>query len=425
MAERRTIGQILLDLGRVTESEVARALEHQQRNGGYFGEALVALGIVTQEELEWSLASQFDIPYVFPEADSIDLEAAALVTPDWALANLTLPIMKTAESMTVIVDSPIRSAAVDDLEKTSELPIELALASPGKIRELIRQVYARVEASQEKQANQVLSDLTGFVAAAVDQGAAQFGVSLRGHRAIGWYESPTEVRRHLLTSTWEEELATLLVPRLTEHAARDSMGAWSGHLESKGVSYPISIRRMTSPSGREILFRRVEDDDLIHQKFPPPPAAILSEVGLLVRSGPVRFALTTSPSETALDLLSHLPLLLLDPTWRTIHLRSVELSTNDLFVSVVPSGQTDRERSLEELRDFRFDVVTAQLKEPLGEWIEDVLDVGRVTFVSCSSDDDRRAAENAGVTWELQARFDGANMAEWSLAPLRSSIRDG
>ena len=77
MAERRTIGQILMGLGRITEDDCAKALEYQRDHGGYFGEALVACGLVSPEELEWGLASQFDLPYVFPDAESIDPEAAA------------------------------------------------------------------------------------------------------------------------------------------------------------------------------------------------------------------------------------------------------------------------------------------------------------------------------------------------------------
>jgi hypothetical protein len=57
MAERRTIGQILMSLGRISEEEVAQALEYQRDQGGYFGEALLACQIVSAEELEWGLAS--------------------------------------------------------------------------------------------------------------------------------------------------------------------------------------------------------------------------------------------------------------------------------------------------------------------------------------------------------------------------------
>src|SRR3990170_2924489 len=103
MAERRTIGQILMSFGRLTEADCSRALEYQRDHGGYFGESLLALGLVSQDELEWGLASQFDLPYIFPDADSIDPEAAAMVSPEWALAHLVLPIMKTEEALTVVV----------------------------------------------------------------------------------------------------------------------------------------------------------------------------------------------------------------------------------------------------------------------------------------------------------------------------------
>ena len=115
MTERRTIGQILMGLGRITEDQVAEALEYQRDHGGYFGEALLACGVVSQEELEWGLASQFDLPYVFPEAESVDMEAASLVSPEWALAHLTLPIMRTEDSLTVVVESPIKT--LDDFHR--------------------------------------------------------------------------------------------------------------------------------------------------------------------------------------------------------------------------------------------------------------------------------------------------------------------
>ena len=62
MTERRTIGQILMSLGRITEADVAKALDYQRDNGGYFGEALLQCGLVSEGELEWGLASQFDLP---------------------------------------------------------------------------------------------------------------------------------------------------------------------------------------------------------------------------------------------------------------------------------------------------------------------------------------------------------------------------
>ncbi|MDX1567754.1 MAG: hypothetical protein R3223_08125, partial [Longimicrobiales bacterium] len=151
MAERQNIGEILKSFGRIDQDDVGRAVDYQQQHGGYFGEALVALGLVSQDELDYGLASQFNLPYVFPDAESVDPHAASLVTPEWALAHLTLPIMATEEGLTVLVDSPMRSEAVEDLRARTDQEIQLALASASKIRELIRRVFARGAAQESEE----------------------------------------------------------------------------------------------------------------------------------------------------------------------------------------------------------------------------------------------------------------------------------
>ena len=419
MAERRTIGQILMGFGRITEEDVARALQYQQQNGGYFGEALLALEMVTQEELEWSLASQFDLPYVFPDADSIDLDAASLVTPEWALANLTLPIMKTPTSATVIVDSPIKTGAVDELQRRSGLRIELALASAGKIRELIRQVYARIGAADEEADSPAPIDLADFVALALENGSSRFGVSVRGLRATGWYEDRGATRRRTLTSTWQEEIDRIVSPAPSEQTIGTDRAAWSGMVASRGLNYAIEASFMNSPTGKEYLFTRVEEWAKIHERFPPPSSNVLSEVKLLVRSGSARFALTTSPADEAREVLPFLPHLFFDSSWRSVHLVSEEQQLEDIFLATIPKEAKGRREALAALKPFRFDAVTAGLDGPLGDWIEEVLGVGRVTFIPCSSDADRKVAEKAGVQWELQARRGEGGKLDWSLLPLR------
>ncbi len=52
MSQRRTLGEILVGLGRIAEADVAKALEYQRHSGGFFGEALVACGVVSEDEIE-------------------------------------------------------------------------------------------------------------------------------------------------------------------------------------------------------------------------------------------------------------------------------------------------------------------------------------------------------------------------------------
>lgn len=68
MSDRRVLGEILLEAGRVSPEDVEGALVHQRSHGGRFVEALLALGTTSVDEVEWGLAAQFDLPCVFPDA---------------------------------------------------------------------------------------------------------------------------------------------------------------------------------------------------------------------------------------------------------------------------------------------------------------------------------------------------------------------
>jgi MshEN domain len=420
MDDRRTIGQILMDFGRITEEDCVRALEVQRDRGGYFGEALLALGRITQEELEWSLAEQYDLPYIFPDAESIDPEAAALVSPEWALAHLTLPIMKTDDALTVVVESPLATSAVDELRGRTELRIELAVASPLRIRELIRQVYARGTAVEPSE-RPLPMHLTEALAEALEAAAARFGISTRGHRSWAWWDDGGTVRRRPLEGLWESELRQLLVPPPGERILGVRRAQWDAHLHREGMVTPVEVRYLFDESGHEYLFRPVNEASAPQDRFAAPSAGIVSEIRLLARSGSARFVVTAEPDTLGHEILPHLPALLLDPSWRSIYISASEQPAGHEAFSVrMPEDPGTWAAELETLRAFHFDVVTVDLSRRQDEWAGAALDVASVAFLLWPMSQARRSAYEAGIRWELHIERAPGNTLDWSLDPLHA-----
>ncbi|MFQ5537531.1 MAG: hypothetical protein ACE5GJ_08785 [Gemmatimonadota bacterium] len=418
MAERRTIGQILMSSGRISEADVERALEYQRDHGGYFGEALLACGIVSQEELEWGIASQFDLPYVFPEADAVDPDATAMVSPEWALAHLTLPILRTGESLTVVVESPLQTAAVDELAARTGLQIELALASPAKIRELIRQVYAQEETVEDGiRASPVrLNEAFGK---ALEAGASRFGISTRAHRSWAWWEDAGTIRRRLLDGLWETELEKLLSPPPKEAVGRKERARWEGTVNREGLVTPVEVRYLSDESGKEFLFRPIHEWSKLQERFPLPPPSILAEIRLLARSGSARFVVTSEPDALGHHILPHLPTLLLDHSWRSIYINAEDQeAAEEAFSLQMPKDPKRWAEELETLRAFHFDVVTVDLTGNEEDWAATALDVAAVAFLLWPNEEDRRAAYEAGIRWELHVAGEEGKHLEWSLEPL-------
>ena len=417
MAERSTIGQILLGLGRITEAQAAKALEHQRDHGGYFGEALLALGLLTQDELEWGLASQYDLPYVFPDADSVDPDAVALVSPEWALAHIALPIMKTSDTLTVIVDSPMKSDAVEELGARHDLKVQLALAGSSKIRELIRQVFARATAREERERPAPV-DLNGALTLALDAAAIRCGISTRRARSWFWYDDAGTIRRRPLDGVWDRDLDSLLDPPPSTQVRGKERAMFSGRFNRQGMVTPVEVRYLSDETGSEYLFRPSQEKNVLQERFPPPTPGILSEIRLLSRSGSARFIVTAKPESLGHEIPPHLPSLLLDPSWRSIYVNAVDQkAAEEAFSLQMPKDSDKWSTELDTLRAFHFDVVTVDLTGNAESWAWCALDVASVAFLLWPPDVDRRPAWEAGIRWELRLEMDGGRL-DWSLLPL-------
>ncbi len=90
---RPNLGQILIRLKLITEEQVQTALELQQENGRLFGECLLELGHIGEDDLSWALSSQLGLPFMnvvgrdvrsaIPRSSTLATFSAATVFSRW------------------------------------------------------------------------------------------------------------------------------------------------------------------------------------------------------------------------------------------------------------------------------------------------------------------------------------------------------
>lgn len=415
--KKKTIGEILKGLGRITEDDIETALAYQRENGGYFGAALVACDIVSEQEIEFGLASQFDLPYVFPEADAVDLEAAALVTADWALEHLTLPILRTNETLQVVVDSPLRVDALEELRERTELDLELGLASPTTIRELIRQVHARA-AALDAEPKEPLS-LENVLDMVLDCEASRWGISVRANRAQAWWDDHGTIRRRTLAGDWSDSLEGSLEPQ-PSHMVTERRAEWDALVGRGDSATPVTAHCIADESGREYLFIPKGDSEDEDEAYPAPPAGVVSEIRILARSGTARFAVTTDPPELGHQILAHLPDLTLDPSWRSIYLNTgAQAAAARAFSVRLPDDPASWDAEIDALKIFHFDAVSVDLSGGDGSWVSRAVGVASVAFVHWP-EESMDAARESGIRYRLLIREIEGGELEWTLESLES-----
>lgn len=80
-ARERSIGDLIRDLRSLSAEEVERILQYQSKNGVRFGEAAVALGLASEEDVLSALATQFNYPLATAERRSVSPELVVLNQP--------------------------------------------------------------------------------------------------------------------------------------------------------------------------------------------------------------------------------------------------------------------------------------------------------------------------------------------------------
>lgn len=131
-----SIGFILLNSQIITEADIAAALAEQQRSGCRIGEALVRLGVVTQEDIDWALSNQLNIPYVRLKKELIDPAAVDLLPGQLCRQYGLMPIIRSDTELSLAMIDPLNSEAIAAVEKQTGLSVVVSVALIGELREM-------------------------------------------------------------------------------------------------------------------------------------------------------------------------------------------------------------------------------------------------------------------------------------------------
>lgn len=208
-----TLGEILSASQIISADDVVAALDEQKRSGARFGEALVNLGIVTQEDIDWALSNQLDIPYIRLKADSIDPEALRLVPAHLARAYNFIPLIKAGTELNIAISDPLNRSAIEAIEQATGCVVNISVALNREIREAIDSCYG--DAGKET---------LGFVSEAfAPETVAAINGDLGGSRLL----------EQLLTHILENRLSSLSLQPLGDTVAISG--------RRSGVSRPLGM----------------------------------------------------------------------------------------------------------------------------------------------------------------------------------------
>ncbi|MCO4783315.1 MAG: Flp pilus assembly complex ATPase component TadA [Candidatus Cloacimonetes bacterium] len=121
--KRRRLGDILMAAGTLTEEQLSGALEFSVAHGVRIGQALVQLGIVTEDELAQCVGEQLMIPYIKLSKTPPDPLVLDQVTSKMSEKHLVMPVKQEGGNLYLAMVDPQNILVIDDIEKSTGLKI--------------------------------------------------------------------------------------------------------------------------------------------------------------------------------------------------------------------------------------------------------------------------------------------------------------
>jgi type IV pilus assembly protein PilB len=169
MAIRR-IGQILVDLGFITDEQLEMLLDEQaQRQGQLLGRIAEDMGLITDDQLVQALAEQMNMRVVSLSEIELSREVLDSISETMAQMYRVIPVLKEENTLTLATCDPQNLAIQDELRNFLGFDIRLVIATEREVQRAMDRYYASSGESIESVLNELEEDeeLKGAVAKAV------------------------------------------------------------------------------------------------------------------------------------------------------------------------------------------------------------------------------------------------------------------
>jgi type IV pilus assembly protein PilB len=149
MAIRR-LGQILVDLGFITDEQLELVLEEQQnRPGELIGKVAESMGLISDDQLAQALAEQMGLKVISLADTSIPQEVLNYVTEPMAQLYRIVPVAFRDDTLTIAMCDPQKLSIIDELRNFLGYNIRAVVATERDIRQALDRYYASETESVE------------------------------------------------------------------------------------------------------------------------------------------------------------------------------------------------------------------------------------------------------------------------------------
>ncbi len=140
-SQGKRLGEILVETALISREQLDVALRLQKTRTGFLGQILVDMGWVTEQEICRVMSQSLHIGYVDDDGLQITPEVVELVPESLAASCNVLPLFVRHNTLYLAMENPLNIGVIQLIEFSTGMKVEPLIASPSQLRRMIQKHY--------------------------------------------------------------------------------------------------------------------------------------------------------------------------------------------------------------------------------------------------------------------------------------------
>jgi len=140
---KKQLGELLIERGTITRSQLDKALRVQRDKGGLLGQVLVVLGFAGEEEIAQALTVQYGFPYLPLQNYELNKAIVQLIPENVARQYCLVAVDKIGDTLTVAMSNPLNMKAIEDIELLTKCKVQVFVSTMTDVLNAAEKFYAR------------------------------------------------------------------------------------------------------------------------------------------------------------------------------------------------------------------------------------------------------------------------------------------
>ena len=154
----KSLGQMLIQSGKIEEEQLAIALDKQQEKPGYIGTVFQELGYVNERELNQYLSQQLRIPAINLGHYNVERDVLELIPERIVRSQKILPLFKLNNTLNIAITDPLDATPINAARQATGMKVDTVIVTNAELDNAIDLYYGMstfVDVEQEDDATNI------------------------------------------------------------------------------------------------------------------------------------------------------------------------------------------------------------------------------------------------------------------------------